>query len=277
MFANNVRTLVQNQLRPGADQSRAEAELAIARNQLSQAVQASEIARAVLADAIGLAGAPVELTIGSLANLPNTVFEPLNINAHPATQLGQAAIDTVKAREAALDRAYFPHISLQSAYFGRGSGADVPGLPMQGSGAWLQVPNWAVGASVVFPAFDFFSINARKRVEAQNQIAETAAYERTVQTLTTQDARARALVKAAVDIAKNTPAELLAARDAESQARARYQNGLTTVIEVAEAQRVLAQAETDDAVARLGVWRALLATAPTHGDLAPFLAKTQQP
>src|SRR5215467_5875746 len=33
VFANAVRTLTQNQLRPGADQSRAEAELAIAKNQ----------------------------------------------------------------------------------------------------------------------------------------------------------------------------------------------------------------------------------------------------
>src|SRR5436309_1193489 len=38
IFSNNVRTLVQNKLRPGADQSRAEAELAVANNQLSQAV-----------------------------------------------------------------------------------------------------------------------------------------------------------------------------------------------------------------------------------------------
>src|SRR5207244_4017213 len=51
VFANNVRTLVQNQLRPGADQSRAEAELAVARNQVSQAVQIADVARASLADA----------------------------------------------------------------------------------------------------------------------------------------------------------------------------------------------------------------------------------
>jgi outer membrane protein len=45
------------------------------------------------------------------------------------------------------------------------------------------------------------------------------------------------------------------------------------VVEVSEAQRLLAQAEADDAVARLGVWRALLATAQAHGDLTPFLEK----
>src|SRR5262249_13772921 len=219
----------------------------------------------------------VELTIGPLAAVPDVSVEPLNIMTHPAAQLSQAGIDAVKARETALDRAYYPHITLQSAYYGRGTGADVPGLPSPGSGAWLQVPNWAVGASVTFPAFDFFSINARKRVEAQNEIAENAVYDRTVQALTTQDARARALVKAAVDIAKNTPTELQAARDAESQARARYQNGLTTIVEGAEAQRVLAQAEVDDAVARLGVWRALLATAQARGDLTPFLNQAKQP
>jgi outer membrane protein TolC len=176
-----------------------------------------------------------------------------------------------------LDRAYFPQLTLQSAFAGRGSAAAVPGLAPPGSGLWPDVPNWAIGATVTFPAFDLFSINARKRVEAQNEIAETAAYEQTVQTLTTQEARARALVRAATEIARNTPTELQAARDAESQARARYQNGLATVIEVAEAQRVLAQAEADDAVARLGLWRALLATAQTRGDLTPFLARARQP
>jgi outer membrane protein TolC len=80
-------------------------------------------------------------------------------------------------------------------------------------------------------------------------------------------------MKAATAIASNTPIERQAATAGESQARARYQNGLASVTEVAEAQRLLAQAEADDAVARLGVWRALLATAQAHGDLSPFIDK----
>jgi outer membrane protein TolC len=91
--------------------------------------------------------------------------------------------------------------------------------------------------------------------------------------LTTQEIKARALVRAATDIARNTPTERQAATAGESQARARYQSGLASVTEVAEAQRLLAQAEADDAVARLGVWRALLVTAQAHGDLTPFLDK----
>lgn len=273
IFANNVRTLVQNQLRPGADQSRAEAELAIANNQLSQAVQIAEVARASLADAIGAAGSSFELARGALTTVPQITSESSDLKAHPAARAGQAAIDIVRARERSLDAAYYPHITLQSTIAGRGTGAEAPGVPSFGNGLWLQVPNWAVGASVTFPAFDIFSLRARKTVELQNELAETAHYERTIQALTTQDVKARALVKAATAIASNTPIERQAATAGESQARARYQNGLASVTEVAEAQRLLAQAEADDAVARLGVWRALLATAQAHGDLTPFIEK----
>jgi outer membrane protein len=273
VFTNNVRTLVQNQLRPGVDQSRAEAELAIASNQLSQAVQIAEVAMASLADAVGSAGSSFELTTGSLTTIPQFTTEPADPKMHPAARAGQAAVDVVRARERALDREYFPHITLQSAFSARGTGAEVPGVPSYGNGLWLQVPNWAVGASVTFPAFDIFSLRARKSVEVQNEVAETARYERTIQALITQEVKARALMKAATTIANNTPIERQAATAGESQARARYQNGLASVTEVAEAQRLLAQAEADDAVARLGVWRALLATAQAHGDLAPFIDK----
>ena len=275
VFATSVRVLTENQLRPGADQSRAEAELAIARNQLSQAVQAADLARVALADAIGAAGTAPQPVMGTLTSLPDVDAGPLTVRTHPAAQASEAAVETARARERALDRAYYPHVTLQSAFAGRGSGADAPGVGSFGSGAWLHVPNWAIGAQVTFPALDIFSIAARKKVEAQNELAERARYEQTIQTVTTQEARARALLKAATDMARNTPVELAAAAAGERQARARYQTGLATVTEVAEAQRLLAQAEADDAVARLAVWRALLAAAQARGNLAPLLDRAK--
>jgi outer membrane protein len=275
VFANAVRTLTQNQLRPGADQSRAEAELAVARNQLSQAVQTADLARASLADAIGAPGSSPQLVAGPLMILPDVTAGPIDVKSHPAAKADEARVESVRAVERGLDRAYYPTIALQSAFFGRGTGADVPGLPSSGNGVWPNVPNWAIGAQVKFPAFDLFTINARKRVEAQNELAETARYDQTIQSLTTQERKAQALLKAATEIARNTPVEREAATAGESQARARYQSGLANVTEVAEAQRLLAQAEADDAVARLGVWRALLAAAQARGDLTSFLDKVR--
>jgi len=277
-FADAVRTLVRNQLRPGADESRADAELAIGRNQLSQALQTSAIARAALADAVGSAGATMLLDPGPLVHVPSLPSPDAGSpESHPAVRAASFAIEAVQARERSLGRAYAPRLDLQTAFSGRGTGAEVPGLPLNGSGLSLHVPNWAVGATVSFSVLDVFVVNAKKRVEAQNELAERARHEQALQTVTTQSARARALLSAATEIAHNTPAELKAAVDAESRARARYTNGLTSVTEVADAQRLLAQAQADDAIARLGLWRALLAVTQAQGDLTPFLERLHQP
>jgi outer membrane protein len=82
-----------------------------------------------------------------------------------------------------------------------------------------------------------------------------------------------AILNGARRIAGNTPIQVSAARTAVQQATARYQSGLGTIDEVAEAQRLLTQAEIDDAIARLGVWRGLLSIATAAGDLQPFIAE----
>ena len=74
-------------------------------------------------------------------------------------------------------------------------------------------------------------------------------------------------------IAANTPVQVSAARNATQQATARYEAGLGTIAEVADAQRLLTQAEIDDALARLGVWRGLLGVAAAAGDIQPFVAE----
>ena len=72
-------------------------------------------------------------------------------------------------------------------------------------------------------------------------------------------------------VAQNTPIQLQAARTTEQQASARYKAGLGNIAEVAEAERLLTQAEIDNSLAQLGIWRGLLGVAAAQGDLAPFL------
>ena len=101
----------------------------------------------------------------------------------------------------------------------------------------------------------------RRQTAAASERAEEARYKQVVQDLTGESQAARALLEGARRVAENTPIELKAARDTESQARARFQAGLANVVEVAEAQRLLVQTETEDALARLNVWHALEAVA----------------
>src|SRR5262249_43343100 len=274
-FAIAVQALVDSELRPGVDASRANAELAAARNQLVQAQQGAEISQAILAQAIGQAGALVPIDAGPLLTLPPppspASFYTPDFTSHPLARAQAALLETAQARERVLDRSYFPRFNLQSAVFGRGTGARVDGSFDNSKGLYPNVGNWAVGVPITCPAFDIFGIRARRRVEANNVMAEKARYDQPIQTLKTEDAKARALVEAARRIAEITPIQLNAARETELRARVRYENGLTNVIEVAEAQRLLAQSEADDAVARLAVWRTLLIAARTQGDLTPFL------
>ena len=273
-FAKSVHVLVDNELRAGADASRADAELSAAKIQLIQAQQTVDINRANLARALGVAGDSVGADTGPLLDSPTaTATTPPNFANHPLALQQAAAIDIVRAREKILDRSYFPRLNFQSAFYGRGTGLPFNGHEDTTHGLLPETPNWATGVQINFSLFDIFSIRARRRAEASNEANEKARYDQTVQNLKAQDARSRALLEAAERIAANTPVQLKAAQEAAVRARARYDAQLATVTEVAEAQRLLAQAEIDDAVARLGIWRALLAVAAVQGDIRPFVQK----
>jgi outer membrane protein TolC len=276
-FAKAVHVLVDNQLRAGADASRADAELAAAKIQLIQAQQTAEINRARLAEALGEAGSSIAIDTGPFLALPPVTSVPTpSFESHPQAVAQASAIEAARARERTLDRSYFPRFNFQAGISARGTGAPFNGVVESSKGLLPQTPNWASGMSVSFPLFDVFSIRARRRIESSNEAAERARYDQTIQALKAQDARSRALIDGALRIAENTPIQLKAAQDAEIRARARYNAQLANVIEVAEAQRLLAQAEIDDAVARLGVWRALLVAARVQGDLKPFLQQASR-
>jgi len=108
-------------------------------------------------------------------------------------------------------------------------------------------------------------------VETANERAEEARYDQALQDLTGQLRKAQASLDGARKVAENTPLELGAARTTETQERARYQAGLATLVDVADSQSLLVQAEIDDALARLAVWQNLAAVAAAQGDLGPFL------
>ncbi len=273
VLAKSIHTLVDNQLRPGADASRADAELAAARTQLIQAETTEQASRASLAAILGIAGTDVKVQSGPLMGPPPETVPPAPaVTGHPFATVEKERIDEVRSREHILDRSYFPRFNFQSAVSGRGSGANTDGSFGGGvNGLGLERANWAAGLTVTFPLFDIASIRARKRIELANERAETARYDQAIQDLTGQFERARAAWEGARRVAENTPIQLRAARDTESQARARYRAGLATIVEVADAQRLLVQAEIDDAVARLNVWRALAFIAAAQGDLEPFM------
>ena len=225
VFAQSVNVLVENQLRAGAEASRANAELARAKANLARAVRQQEISRAALADILGIADATIEVRKGPLTGPPPTTTPHApQIFEHPLAKAQQLRVDEFRSRAKVFDRTYYPKFDLQSALYGRGTGANMDGAFGSGTtGLDLQRFNWAVGLAVNFHALDIFYLRDKKAVEVANERAEAARYDQTIQDLTGQVRKAKASLEGARSVAEATPVELKAARDTKTQERARHQ------------------------------------------------------
>jgi outer membrane protein TolC len=273
-IAQAARTLADNQLRPGAEASRADAERAAALTRAIQARQALAIARATLTQVLGLVDGPVAVNASALleAAPPGKTPPVPDRLRHPLIQSGQAAVDLARARESVLAATDRPRVLLQSSLFARGSGATPEAIFGGSQGLGFDRANWAAGVQIVFPnLFDFASLRARRAAAGALTRAEGARYDEAVLKISSEERAAEAMVAATREIAQNTPVQLAAAQQSETQARARYEAGLASIVEVAEAQNLLVQAEYLNAMARVDVWRALLSQAVARGALGSFI------
>lgn len=278
LIARSIHALVNAQLRPGADASRADAELAAARTQLTRARQAVGVARANLSQFVGMEPARILISASRLLQLPpERAVAPPDASANPILLEQNTVVEQLRARLRTLERSYFPRFYLQASAYARGTGAEITGTNLGGlNGLAPTIQNYALGFTVTFPAFDLPSIRAREAGQAATIRAETARYQQIATDIKARWNAAVATLDGARSIAANTPVQVAAARAAAEQATARYKAGLGAIDAVAEAQRLLTQAEIDDALARLGVWRGLLDVATAAGDVQPFVAEASQ-
>jgi outer membrane protein len=277
-LSRTIGALVNAELRPGADASRAQAELAAARTQMIQAQQAVEVSRANLAQFVGLEPAQIAISAPKLLESPPPHdVTPLDTAAHPLSLDQNAVLEQLRAQLKILERSYFPRFYLQGSAYARGTGAELDGNNL----GWLNglgptTQDYALGFTATFPVFDRASIRAKEAEGSATIRAETARYQQIAAELKARWNVAVATLTGATNVAANTPVQVAAARAATEQATARYQSGLGNIDDVAEAQRLLTQSEIDDALARLSVWRALLGVATSAGDIRPFLSEADQ-
>jgi outer membrane protein len=273
IFGKAVHVLVDNTLRPGADASQADAQLALARNQLIQIETQVEVKRAALAEFLQTKPTQAEIDAALLlSTLPEMDLAGTAASNHPFVLEEHALSLQQEAQKRFLDRSYVPVFNTSGVVFGRGAGTSSTGnFPGGTAGLAPGTLNWAAGVQVSFAAFDYFNLRDQRRVQGANVQAEHARFDQAVSDVDTALQQAQATLAGARKLAANTPIELTAAEASEQQQQARYRSGLSTVVDVAAAEGVLAQAEGDDAIARLGVWRAELGVAIAQGDLQPFL------
>ena len=280
ILRKSIHALTAAELRPGADESRIEAEKAAANTQLALATEAVEMGEATLAKFLSK---PDDITkpfnsAHLLGEVPIGVEDDVAFHPEstPVMLEQHAAVSQSAAELRATDRSWVPQFNLEAAGYGRGTGAETTGQRLSGAnGLAPTVGNYAVGLNVTFGFLDFASIHAREASQAATLKAEQSRETLVGRQLQEQFSQAQAALRAMRSVAKNTPIQVEAARTALSQSTARYKAGLTSIDDVAQAQRLVVQAEMDDSIARLNVWRAFLQLQSVRGDLQPFLQAAQ--
>lgn len=273
VFARSVHALVDARLRPGADASRADAEVAAARTRLILAQRDEEVGSVALAQVLGLAGTQVSIEPGPfLETPPDESWVPPPVSRNPLALVQQGRVAEEKAKISILNHAWYPHFDTEALLSGRGSQEESSGARgPASSGLTFAADNWEAGLTAQMDLTGIFAIRERKKVEVANWRQQQQLYTQTLQNLTAQQQTAVANLDGARRVAQNTPVELEASRQGAQQATARFKAGLGTSVDVAAAQDLLAQAEMDDSLARLSIWRALAELAAANGDLTPFL------
>ena len=104
-----------------------------------------------------------------------------------------------------------------------------------------------------------------------NEQAAKADFELAMQVLEKKDSRARIMLSQSSKIAQHTPLLVEAARVREIKVMKRYSTGLTNMVALADAERALATAQVEDAVAQIDVWRSILAPRLCAGRSRSFL------
>lgn len=272
-FEKVLDALTKSQLRPATDLARIQADTIGIETQVARAEQSVAQTRALLEQ---YTGGPVKELDGAAFLAREVEVTPgAGITAsHPQLLEQQRSIEEIIARMKSIDKSWYPRFALQGAAFGRGSGARVVG-PFAGGGRGLYPDhgNWALGFSATLPVMDYKQLRARKEIELQRQTRETARRDLVERELSGRLAQAKAQLDGARRVSELAPRQAAQLRMVLEQTQARYRAGLGTILEVADAQRQLTQAEIETALARLAVWRAELAVAYAQGDLEPFLAR----
>ncbi|MFY7827206.1 MAG: TolC family protein [Flectobacillus sp.] len=282
-FYQTIKANALAGLRAGVDTSLAIADIAKAKILLIESQKLAEQQKVRLAE---LLGTPLNTYALSDAKLVTsqpfalTVTPNENLNNHPILQYFASRVNASLLRINSVQKAYLPTIMARGAVWGKGSGiedhlgADGNYVYNQSlSGLGFRAYNYLLGLTTVWNVADIFRI--KKEVSAQNSLTQAFQRDMDEASIKIQSEIAQSSIEyqKAKEVFDQIPIQLESAKAAYSQAQARYQAGLGTILEVTQTQMVLNRAEIDEAVAKNNVWRAVLHQYASNGDLSSFLSQ----
>jgi len=263
---------VRTGMRPPIDLTRAQADVAqleVRRIQAAAGIRATRaaLAAAIGADALEIDAAPID------DNRAAPSFDEALRQAAASNPAIAAALAKVRAQQAAsreILREMAPNVFASATLSGRAGGAAPSNSVVPYGSGWLpDVANWDLGLVMQWNIFDA-TVLARRQASLAREQAARADLEFARIAVNFAAERGYLDYDAAEKTLPGLQATLVAARENDAQAEARFRAGLGTNVELADAEAVLTNAQLELAVGRFNVAR-------TRAELGRAIGETRLP
>ena len=272
---------VKNGLNPGVDSSQANAEVANARIELTNARETEQEQSNQLAQYLAIPP-PQDFLLDStfVTKVPaNTDPQSgINLENHPILRFYQNRIAVSNELAKYLNTFSYPTFTLFGVYQGKGSGFNAAYGSNQndynssyGSGADPTRFNYLFGVGVVWDITNPFRVHYQVRSQKFTSAQYQNDYNLVSQQLRDEQVLSETRISNSLKNFHDAPIEIKAARDAYNQKFALYKNGLANIVDFTQALYVLNRAEVDYYIASNNVWQALLYKAAATGDFGIFI------
>jgi len=276
-FRRMVIVKVLNGLIPGVDSSQANAEYSSAKIVLTKARDQEEELSNQLSQLIGEAPQRYRIDSFFVSRLPQLLQDSVSKQIHPLLQFYQTRINASEQQSRYYKTGYYPAFTFTGVLQGRGSGfnsdyasnlTDYTTNYLKGITPYRS--NYLLGVGVTWNMMQPYRIS--QQVRSQNFISKGLREEYSLidQQIKAQLQLSDSKIRNAIIVYNEAPIQMKAASDAYTQKYVLYQNGLTNLVDVTQAQYTLTRAETDRDIANNNVWQALLLKAAAAGDFTLF-------
>jgi len=268
----------QSGLKPGVDSSLVNAEYSKAILQFLETQRLAREQEVYLKELMGLKpnySISLDSTI-YFNNQPKTFETSSEYGSNPRLIFFKSIVDANEAKIKSIRRREYPSISMIAGSWARGSGISDQVQPNGdfaynksfGSGVGFRpYLDWMVGVSTIWNITTLFKTGNEAKMQRQVTSMAQERYNEETLRVESEVERARLRYAAALEAARQAPIQLKAAQDAYAQAKARYDAGLNSILELTQTFALLNRAEVDASMAKGNVWRAVIQYAGATGNM----------
>lgn len=264
-----IKTLVVSGIKPGVDSALLKAEVSKAKVDWLNSRKYKD--QSVISFAQLMATDSIQSFSDSsyFSKLP-TVFAGAKVQ-HPLLSLYSSTIDISVARKKTIAKTTMPTLAVWSTLYARGSGIDYTGAIKATDGIGFQRYNYGLGLQLSIPILQ--SVRIKPQLQQQDFLIQSNEERRNelILQLEKQTEMADTGLRHSLMIVQETPMYYESAAFSYKALLSRYQAGLANYADLIQAQYVLLKSETENKMAYMDVWKALLYKAAVSGDLNLFL------